>query len=120
MLADMVPSSWRGRAAVFALGLLVLPACGPGNIEAKDLNHAERAVRVYHQGQRPECQYDELGTVEATSGTAFTMGTYESSVAKMQRAAAAKGATGVLVLDHAKNQMADQTTGMAIRCRATD
>jgi uncharacterized protein YbjQ (UPF0145 family) len=44
------------------------------------------------------------------------MGTYESSVAKMQRAAAAKGATAVLVLDHSKNQMADQTTGMAIRC----
>lgn len=35
----------------------------------------------------------------------------------MQREAAARGATGVIVLDHSKNQMADQTTGIAIRCR---
>jgi hypothetical protein len=112
----MAPSTWSFRAASFSACLLLLTGCGPGNLDAQELSHAERAVRVYHQGQRPECKYSELGTVEATSGTAFTMGTYESSVAKMQRAAAAKGATAVLVLDHSKNQMADQTTGMAIRC----
>lgn len=90
---------------------------GPGNLSAADLTARERAVRVYQQGEKPECKYDQLGTVEATSGTAFEMGTYASSVAKMQRDAAALGASGVVVLDHSKNQMADQTTGMAIRCR---
>jgi uncharacterized protein YbjQ (UPF0145 family) len=45
------------------------------------------------------------------------MGTYESSMAKLQQAAAAKGATAVIVLDHSKNQMADQATGMAVRCK---
>jgi hypothetical protein len=102
-----------------ALMSLVLQgvACGPGNLRPNDLTPRERAVVVYHKGQTPECQYDELGIVEATSGTAFAMGTYESSVAKMQQSAAARGATGVIVLDHSKNQMADQTTGMAVRCK---
>ncbi len=96
--------------------LMSATACGPGNIRANDLSDTERSVEVYHQGTKPSCQYQELGIVEATSGTAFEMGTYESSVAKMQQQAAERGATGVIVLDHSKNRMADQTTGMAIRC----
>ena len=92
---------------------------GPGNINPKDLTDRERAVTVYQVGQKPDCKYVELGTVEATSGTSGTMGTFESSVAKMQRAAAEKGATGVIVLDHNKNGMADHTTGMAVQCTST-
>jgi len=91
--------------------------CGPGNLDPKDLTDKERAVKLYHQGEKPECEYEELGVVEATSGSATSMGTYSSSVAKMQRDAAALGASAVIVLDHSKNQMADQTTGKAIRCR---
>jgi hypothetical protein len=45
------------------------------------------------------------------------MGTYASSLAKMQRETAKLGGDAVIVLDHSKNQMADQTTGMAIRCK---
>jgi hypothetical protein len=98
--------------------LLATASCfGPGNITAADLTTKERAVKVYQPGSKPECPYDELGTVEATSGTAMSMGTYESSMAKLQQAAAAKGATAVIVLDHSKNQMADQATGMAVRCK---
>lgn len=97
--------------------LLLVSCIGPGNLDAKDLTDQERSVNVYHNNGKPDCDYDEIGTVEATSGTATEMGTYSSSVAKMQREAAALGATGVIVIDHSKNQMADQTTGMAIRCR---
>jgi hypothetical protein len=38
-------------------------------------------------------------------------------MAKPQQEAAKLGATGVIVLDHSKNQMADQATGMAVRCK---
>ena len=90
---------------------------GPGNLDPKSLTDRERAVRVYQQGEKPDCQYDQLGTVEATSGEAFEMGTYASSMARLQRDAAAMGASGVIVLDHSKNGVADQATGMAIRCK---
>ena len=103
---------------VVCAALLGIGGClGPGNITAADLTTQERSVKVYQPGTKPDCPYDELGTVEATSGTAMSMGTYESSMAKLQRDAAAKGATAVIVLDHSKNQMADQATGMAIRCK---
>ena len=98
--------------------LPLLQACfGPGNLHPSELTGAERAVKVYHQGEKPPCEYDELGIVEATSGSSFEMGTYESSLARLQREAAAKDASGVIVIDHSKNQMADQATGKAIRCQ---
>ena len=104
----MVLSSW----------LLFQSACfGPGNVSPSELTARERAVKVFHQNQTPPCEYDELGTVEATSGTALEMGTYSSSVAKLQQEAAALGASAVIVIDHSKNQMADQATGLAIRCK---
>ncbi len=90
---------------------------GPGNLSPRDLTSKERAVNVHHNNDKPECDYDELGMVEVTSGTATEMGTYSSSVAKLQREAAAMGASDVIVLDHSKNQMADHATGMAIRCK---
>lgn len=97
---------------------LAIGCMGPGNLDPKDLTDRERAVRVYQAGEKPDCPYDQLGTVEATSGTAANMGTYASSVAKMQRDAAEMGASGVVVLDHTKDRMADHTTGMAIRCKS--
>jgi hypothetical protein len=102
-------------AALLAFGSI---GCfGPGNIAPADLTARERAVRVYQPGEKPDCEYTQLGTVEATSGSSFEMGTYASSLAKMQRDTAAMGGNGVIVIDHSKNQMADQTTGMAIRCK---
>ncbi len=102
--------------SLFAL-LPLLQACfGPDNLRPSDLTREERAAKVYHQGEKPPCEYDELGIVEAIFGSSFEMGTYESSVARLQREAAAKGASGVIVLNHSKNQMADQATGKAIRC----
>jgi hypothetical protein len=92
-------------------------ACiGPGNMNPADLTARERAVRVFRLGERPDCEYTELGTVEATSGTSWEMGTYESSLAKMQRDTARLGGNGVMLTDHFKNQMADRTSGTAIRC----
>jgi hypothetical protein len=92
-------------------------ACiGPGNMNPADLTARERAVRVFRLGERPDCEYTELGTVEATSGTSWEMGTYESSLAKMKRDTARLGGNGVMLTDHFKNQMADRTSGTAIRC----
>ena len=105
------------RFGALVVSLAVAGCMGPGNADPKDLTDAERAVRVYQQGQKPDCPYTELGTVEATSGSAFSMGTYQSTMARLQQEAAALGATGVIVLDHSKNQMADQATGMAVRCQ---
>jgi hypothetical protein len=103
---------------MLVVALLSTSACfGPGNVRASDLTERERSVRVYQVGEKPDCQYAQLGTVEATSGTAFEMGTYASSMAKMQRETAELGGNAVIVLDHSKNQMADQATGMAIRCK---
>lgn len=103
---------------VALLGILSLGGCiGPGNIRSSDLSAKERAVRVYPQGQKPNCSYDELGIVEATSGSSFAMGTFESTVARLQQQAAERGATGLIILDHSKNHAADQGTGMAIRCK---
>ncbi len=45
------------------------------------------------------------------------LGTFESSVAKLQRSAAQKGATAVLILDHGKYRLSDYATGMAIACK---
>jgi hypothetical protein len=106
------------RFAPFGLLALAITACfGPGNVKPGDLTDRERAVRVFQGGEKPDCEYAQLGTVEATSGSVVEMGTYASSLAKMQRETAELGGNAVIVLDHSKNQMADQTTGMAIRCK---
>jgi hypothetical protein len=105
------------RNLIVAAALALGGCFGPGNIKSSELKPAESAIRVFYQGQKPDCAYDQLGTVEATSGSAFAMGTFESSVAKLQKAAAKKGANALLILDHSKNQMADQATGMALRCK---
>lgn len=109
---------WISTFDCLGIAVLLDAGCfGPGNMTAADLTPRERAVRVFQGTHQPDCKYTEPGAVEATSGTAVEMGTYASSIAKMQRQAAEMGATGVIVLDHSKNQMADQTTGMAIRCQ---
>jgi hypothetical protein len=107
----------RGLAGVALVASAGMGCFGPGNLSAGDLTASERAIRVFQPGEKPDCEYTQLGTVEATSGTAFEMGTYASSMAKMQRDTAAMGGNAVIVIDHSKNQMADQTTGMAIRCK---
>jgi hypothetical protein len=107
----------RDVLAVLAVLATAAGCVGPGNLNPADLNARERAVRVYPLGKEPECPYTVLGTVEATSGTSWEMGTYASSLAKMQRDTASLGGDGVMIIDHSKNQMADQTTGTAIRCK---
>ena len=105
---------WLAPISAITIGC----ATGAGNLDPKDLTDRERTVRVYEAGEKPDCRYDPLGTVEATSGGALEIGTYASNVAKLQRNAAALGATGVIVMDHTKTQMADQASGVAIRCKS--
>jgi hypothetical protein len=113
----MKVASPAGTTALLLVAGLAIGCFGPGNMSPSELTERERGVRVFQPGQKPDCDYTQLGTVEATSGTAFEMGTYASSIAKMQRDTAAMGGNAVIVIDHSKNQMADQTTGLAIRCK---
>lgn len=90
---------------------------GPGNTDAHSLSAQEQAIQVYQGTVQPTCAYDQLATVEATSGSAFEMGTFESTIAKLKQKAAPLGADGIIVTEHFKNQMADQATAFAIRCK---
>jgi len=103
--------------ATVVLSIALLPACGPGNITRADLTPKERGVVVLQRGEKPECAYSNVGVLEATSGTAFSMGTFESTTAKLQQQAAEMGADGITIIDHTKNGMADQATAQAWRCR---
>ena len=73
-------------------------------------------MKVYDT-QKPDCAYDEVGAIEATSGSVFSMGQYASTRARLQEQAADLGADGVIVTGHFKNGMADQASGVAIRCK---
>lgn len=75
-------------------------------------------MQVFYGGEWPSCLYQDLGIVEATSGGGFSMGSFQSSTAPLQREAAKRGATGVIVLDHGKMGALDAVTGKAIRCYA--
>ncbi len=104
-------------ATAVTFSIAVLPACGPGNITRADLTPRERSIVVLQRGEKPECEYSNVGVLEATSGTAFSMGTFESTTAKLQRQAAEMGADGITIIDHTKNGMADQASAQAWRCR---
>ena len=92
-------------------------ACGPGSIKPTDLTPRERQVQIFEKGQLPSCTlYEELGVVEVESGSSFTPGTFESSLAKLRRAAAERGATGILMLSHSIEKKLDRASGTAMRC----
>jgi len=106
------------RAFVTGTMIVTSAAClGPGNLEPTSLPPAVQAISVYQGGMQPKCAYDQLGIIEATSGSAMSMGTYESTVARLKQKAGALGADGLIVTDHFKNGMADQATAFAIRCK---
>ena len=107
-------------AAVLTLCIGLLAACGPGNTSRADLTPKERAIVVLQRGETPSCDHSNMGVIEATSGTALSMGTYESTTAKLQQQAAEMGADGITILDHTKNGMADQATAQAWRCRKAE
>ena len=62
---------------------LYLGACGPSNLKPTDLTPREQLVQIFDKGQLPSCTlYEELGVVEVESGS------FDSSLAKLRRAAA--------------------------------
>lgn len=103
--------------AAATMSIAMLEACGPGNITSASLTPKERAIVVIQRGEQPECKTSNLGIIEATSGSAFEMGTFESTMASLQQQAAELGADGLTILDHTKNGMADQATAQAWKCR---
>jgi hypothetical protein len=113
------PMSWFSGSLLFIClsgGLGLSTGCGPGNIKPSDLTPREQQVQVFEKGKLPSCTlYEELGVVEAESG-GFTPGTFESSLAKLRRAAAERGATGILMLTHTNDGKIDKASGTAMRC----
>lgn len=102
-------------AAWFFCGLFIsacgLSACGPGNLKPSELTPRELQVQIFDKGQLPSCTlYEELGVVEVESGN------FESSLAKLRRAAAERGATGIFLLTHTTEKKIDRASGTAMRC----
>ena len=108
----------KAHAHLLVLAALCSAGCfTQGNISGRDLTPEERGVKVYDAGHEPECAYEKVGTVQASSGTSAEVGTYGSTVAKLQREATALGGTGVIVTEHSKSGNVDQATALAIKCR---
>lgn len=90
---------------------LYLGACGPSNLKPTDLTPREQLVQIFDKGQLPSCTlYEELGVVEVESGN------FDSSLAKIRRAAAERNATGIFLLTHTIDKKIDRVTGTAMRC----
>ncbi len=106
------PSSFSRRLALLCGGLcLSAVACGPGNLKPSDLTPRELKVEIFEKGQLPSCTlYEELGVIEVESGN------FDSSLAKLRRAAAERGATGILLLSHTTEKKIDKASGTAMRC----
>lgn len=109
-------------ALVCALGL---SACGDGgparHYRMPRLSPEEDRIRVYYIGDKPDCRYDELGYVDATSGelgNAAHAGSVDVTIALLKREAHKRGATGLILNQPTKSE--DQSvvlgSGVAIRC----
>ncbi len=105
------------RRAALLCGALGLVACGPGNLKPTELTPREQQVQIFEKGQLPSCTlYEELGVIEVESGTSTTPGTFESSLAKLRRGAAERGATGIFMISHTVERKIDHASGTAMRC----
>lgn len=107
----------RGCSLLALLSLGGLWGCGPGNLRATDLTPKERDVQLFENGEAPNCTlFEDYGTISVESGTSLSAGTYESSKAKLKRAAAELGATSVRVTSHNTAGKIDKASGVAIKC----
>lgn len=104
-------------ASVPALALLGSTGCGPGILRTAELTPAEQQVRILEQGQSPLCTlYEERGTIEAESSLSPPSAAYESTLNRLRRAAAERGATSVQLQAHSQRNGLDYAKGVAIRC----
>lgn len=107
----------RGLPALLLLSLLGIVGCGPGNLRPTDLTPKERDVQIFENGEAPNCTlFEDYGSVSVESGTSLSPGTFESSKAKLKRAAAELGATSVRITSHSVVGKMDKATGVAIKC----
>jgi hypothetical protein len=101
------------------LGSFGTLGCGPGNLKPSELTPRELQVQVFEKGKLPSCTlYEELGIIEVESGSSFTPGTFESSLAKLRRIAAERNATGLLLISHSNDGKIDKASATAMRCLA--
>lgn len=110
----------RVRSVVLALAMLPvlqLLGCGPGNLRPTELTPKEQQVQVFDNGEAPNCTlFEDYGPISVESGSSLSPGTFESSKAKLKRAAAELGATSVRITTHNVVGKIDRVTGVAIKC----
>lgn len=116
-----VRSSKPLAAGVGLLGLVAVGlglGCGPGLLLTRELTSVESQVRIIEQGQTPPCTlYEERGSIEAESSSpAGAAAAYESTLNRLRRIAAERGASAVMILIHTKRDKVDYAKGVAIRC----
>lgn len=105
-------------AGLLGLALGLGLGCGPGLLLTRELTPAESSVRIIEQGQTPPCTlYEERGSIEAESSIpSGSASAYESTLNRLRRAAAERGAGAVMILIHNKRDRIDYAKGVAIRC----
>lgn len=105
-------------AGLLGLALGLGLGCGPGLLLTRELTPAESSVRIIEQGQTPPCTlYEERGSIEAESSIpSGAASAYESTLNRLRRAAAERGAGAVMILIHNKRDRIDYAKGVAIRC----
>ncbi|HND12352.1 MAG TPA: hypothetical protein PKL17_19595 [Pseudomonadota bacterium] len=107
----------RGLSLIALVSLGGVLGCGPGNLRATDLTPKERDVQLFENGEAPNCTlFEDYGTISVESGTSLSQGTYESSKAKLKRAAAELGATSVRVTSQNTAGKIHKASGVAIKC----
>lgn len=116
-----VRSSKPLAAGACLLGLAAVglgAGCGPGLLLTRELTPVESQVRIIEQGQTPPCTlYEERGSIEAESSIpSGSSSAYESTLNRMRRIAAERGASAVMILVHNKRDGVDYAKGVAIRC----
>jgi hypothetical protein len=115
-------SSLANLTAAKLLALAVIPwlqllGCGPGNLRPTELTPKEQQVQLFDNGEAPTCTlFEDYGPITVESGSSMTPGTFASSKAKLQRAAAELGATAVRITTHNVSGKIDRATGVAIKC----
>lgn len=115
---DRVIGLVGNRARVlWVLSLLAAVGCGPGNLRPTDLTPKEQQVQLFEKDEAPDCTlYEDYGSISVESGTSLSPGTFDSSKAKLRRAAAELGATSVRITAHTTVGKIDRATGVAIKC----
>lgn len=117
VLGQVIGSVRSLARVLWVVPLVAAVGCGPGNLRPTDLTPKEQQVQLFEKDEAPDCTlYEDYGQIAVESGTSLSPGTFDSSKAKLRRAAAELGATSVRITSHTSVGKIDRATGVAIKC----